>query len=79
VEMVERRLPMTNLPESLTGTKMVQLSDLHIGPRVDDSYLSIHVPVSFGALQVFHGFITGDFVCLKEGVTSFRITNWIRV
>jgi predicted MPP superfamily phosphohydrolase len=39
VEIVERRLPLANLPDRLRGSRMVQLSDLHIGPRVDDSYL----------------------------------------
>lgn len=39
VEIVERRLPLANLPDRLAGRRMVQLSDLHIGPRVDDSYL----------------------------------------
>jgi predicted MPP superfamily phosphohydrolase len=39
LELVERRLRVTALPENLTGKRLVQLSDLHIGPRVDDGYL----------------------------------------
>lgn len=39
VEVVEHQMPIPNLPQSLTGARIVQLSDLHIGPRVDDSYL----------------------------------------
>ena len=39
VEVVERPLQVANLPEHLAGTRLVQLSDLHIGPRVDDAYL----------------------------------------
>src|SRR5688572_10452144 len=39
VEFVERPLPIANLPEVLIGKRLVQLTDLHIGPRVDDSYL----------------------------------------
>lgn len=39
VEMVERPLPVVNLPDQLAGARLVQLSDLHIGPRVDDDYL----------------------------------------
>src|SRR5688500_10144266 len=39
VQILERRLPISNLPPELSGCRMVQLSDLHIGPRVDDSYL----------------------------------------
>ncbi len=39
LEIVERRLPISSLPEDLVGWRLVQLSDLHIGPRVDDEYL----------------------------------------
>ena len=39
LEIVRRPLPVANLPDGLRGTRLVQLSDLHIGPRVDDSFL----------------------------------------
>ncbi len=39
LEMVQRPLPVSSLPERLIGARLVQLSDLHIGPQVDDSYL----------------------------------------
>ncbi|MCL4180679.1 MAG: metallophosphoesterase [Verrucomicrobia bacterium] len=39
LEVVERRLSIAGLPESLVGLRLVQLSDLHVGPRVDDGYL----------------------------------------
>ena len=39
VEIVERSLPVANLPERLQGVRVVQLSDLHIGPQVEDAYL----------------------------------------
>jgi predicted MPP superfamily phosphohydrolase len=39
VEVVERRLPVGKLPAHWAGSRIVQLSDLHIGPRVDDKYL----------------------------------------
>ena len=39
VELVERPLPVAHLPEALVGKRLVQISDLHIGPRVDDQYL----------------------------------------
>ena len=39
VEVVERRLPVAKLPRDLVGRRLVQLSDLHIGPHVDDQYL----------------------------------------
>ena len=39
VEFVERALPIANLPPALAGRTLVQLSDLHVGPRVDDDYV----------------------------------------
>ena len=39
LEVAERALPIKRLPEQLRGRRLVQLSDLHVGPSVDDSYL----------------------------------------
>jgi predicted MPP superfamily phosphohydrolase len=39
VEIVHRSLSIRSLPFALIGKRMVQLSDLHVGPRVDDAYL----------------------------------------
>lgn len=39
VEIVERGLPIAGLPDRWKGARLVHLSDLHIGPRVDDAYL----------------------------------------
>ena len=39
LEVVELRLPIAGLPKDLAGSRLVQLSDLHIGDRVDDGYL----------------------------------------
>jgi predicted MPP superfamily phosphohydrolase len=39
VELVRRALPIVNLPKHLSNRLLVQISDLHIGPRVDDNYL----------------------------------------
>lgn len=39
LQVVNRDLPIANLPDRLVGTTLVQLSDLHIGPRVDDHYM----------------------------------------
>jgi len=38
-EEVMRELPVAGLPDSLVGARLVQLSDLHAGPRVGDDYL----------------------------------------
>jgi predicted MPP superfamily phosphohydrolase len=39
VEVVERTMALENLPESLVGKRLVQVSDLHAGPLVPDDYL----------------------------------------
>jgi len=40
VEFVPRDLPIANLPPALAGKTLVQLSDIHIGPQVDDDYIA---------------------------------------
>lgn len=39
LEVVRRPLKIANLPSALAGKSLVQLSDLHAGPRVADGYL----------------------------------------
>lgn len=39
LEIVERPLPIERLPSGLIGKTLAQLSDLHVGPIVDDGYL----------------------------------------
>ena len=39
LEVVERDLPIAGLPRPLVGTRLVQLSDIHVGPRVSDDYV----------------------------------------
>lgn len=39
IDVVRRELPIENLPESLSGKTLIQISDLHIGPVVDDDYM----------------------------------------
>jgi uncharacterized protein len=39
LEFTHSLLPIRGLPKELEGRTMVQMSDLHIGPRVDDEYI----------------------------------------
>jgi predicted MPP superfamily phosphohydrolase len=67
LELVERRLFISHLPENLLGWRLVQLSDLHIGPRVDDGYLKR----SFQRVrELSPEFVvyTGDFTTHEAGV-----------
>lgn len=60
VELVERRMAVANLPDGLRGARLVQLSDLHIGPRVDDDYL-LRVFKQVRELSPDFVVYTGDF------------------
>ncbi len=65
IEVVQRDLPIRFLPDALIGKTLVQISDLHIGPEVSDSYLR-------GAFQTINQFdpdivvVTGDFMTCKR-------------
>jgi hypothetical protein len=39
LEFTYRPLPIASLPPELEGHTLAQISDLHVGPRVDDGYL----------------------------------------
>ena len=39
LEIVKRPLEIRRLPPSLAGRTLVQLSDIHVGPRVDNEYV----------------------------------------
>jgi uncharacterized protein len=40
LEIVRRRLPLRHLPSALIGKTLVQLSDIHVGHRVHDGYVT---------------------------------------
>jgi predicted MPP superfamily phosphohydrolase len=61
VEFVRRRLPIRGLPRDLEGRTLVQLSDIHIGPRVDDGFLT-RTFEQVAACRPDLVVITGDFV-----------------
>ena len=61
LEITERELPIAQLPDALLGARLVQLSDLHIGPQVSDIYLR----ESFARIRALAPdivVVTGDFV-----------------
>jgi len=60
-EVVDRIMPIVGLPRELRNKKLIQLSDLHIGPRVDDDFLlSTFSAVASLAPDIV--VITGDFI-----------------
>lgn len=65
LEIVERPLPVEQLPDRLIGARLVQLSDLHIGPRVEDSYL-IETFDQVKSLSPDIVVYTGDFISHEQ-------------
>lgn len=64
-KVVERELPVAGLPVALAGACLVQLSDIHVGPQVDDGYL-IDAFGRAAALRPDIVVITGDYVTHTE-------------
>lgn len=65
VEVVEQPLPIQHLPASLAGKTIVQLSDIHVGPRVDDDYLRGAITI-VNQLQPDMVVVTGDFMSYRD-------------
>lgn len=65
VEVVKKRINIRNLPKTLSGRLLVQLSDLHIGPAVGEGYLkSVFARVS--AIAPDYVVYTGDFITYRN-------------
>lgn len=64
VEVVRRPMPLEGLPSELDGATLLQLSDLHVGPRVDSQYL---IDTLRAAAELAPDFVvfTGDFVSYR--------------
>lgn len=67
LEIVRRPLAIPGLPSALVGKSLVQLSDLHAGPRVADDYLLD----TFGRVKALAPDLivyTGDFTDYEPGI-----------
>jgi len=58
---IHRALPVAHLPAALEGKTLVQVSDLHAGPRVDEGYLG-GVMEAVGRFEPDLVVVTGDLV-----------------
>ena len=77
IEYVYRSLPIANLPQSLSGKTLIQLSDIHIGPQVDDKYITS----VFAKVRSFKPDIvvqTGDLVSYAGPQTINQATTLLR-
>lgn len=67
LELVRRPLPIRGLPEGLAGLTLVQISDIHVGPRVEDDYV-IDTFRRVSVLRPDIVVVTGDFISYHAGV-----------
>lgn len=61
IDVVRRPLPIANLPEKLVGSRLVQVSDIHIGGTVSDSYMR-QALAGLAELQPDMIAMTGDYM-----------------
>lgn len=66
VELVRRPMPLPGLPPSLAGRTLLQVSDIHVGPRVDTGYL-VRTLRKARALAPDIVALTGDFISWDAG------------
>ena len=66
LEIVRRALPVRALPSRLAGRTLVQMSDIHVGTRVDDDYV-LATFRRIADLRPDIVVITGDFVSHHTG------------
>jgi len=67
LEIVTRPLPIAGLPEALSGARLVQLSDLHVGFRVADDYI-LETFQRIAALKPDIVVFTGDFISFHRDI-----------
>ncbi len=65
LEIVHRDLPIAGLPVALRGRTLAQVSDLHIGPEVDDDYI-VHSFRRLAALEPDIVVHTGDLISFRD-------------
>lgn len=65
VEIVRRPMVLPHLPHTLAGRTLLQLSDLHVGPRVDSGYLIETLQEAQRLAPDIVAF-TGDFITYRS-------------
>ena len=74
VEFVRRKMPIANLPQHLWGKTLIQLSDIHVGPFVNDWFLID----SFDLTKILNPDIvvfTGDFIHYEGNDTLDQLSK----
>ena len=77
IEVVQHSMPIRNLPESLAGNTLVQISDLHVGPTVDDAYLEAALRL-VSELKPDILAITGDFMTYRSPTDLHKLVSHLK-
>ena len=77
VEVVRRPMPLAHLPPQLAGRTLLQISDLHVGPRVDSGYL-VRALRAAGELAPDFVVLTGDFVSYRSATEYQALARVLR-
>lgn len=77
LEVVRLPMALPHLPNEHAGRTLLQLSDLHVGPQVDSTYLMEAFRVS-AELQPDYVAITGDFVSYQSPAEYGELARVLR-
>jgi uncharacterized protein len=78
LDVVQRPMPLENLPAALEGTTLLQVSDVHVGPRVSSDYIERAFQVGRALAPDFVAF-TGDFVSYRSPHEIAELARVLRV
>ena len=78
LDVVRRPMPLENLPVALEGSTLLQISDVHVGPRVSSDYLERAFEVGRSLAPEFVAF-TGDFVSYRSPHEIAELSRLLRV
>ena len=77
VDLVRRPMPLENLPAELVGKTLLQISDIHVGPKVSSEYLIRTFREARDLAPDFLA-ITGDFVSFATELERGELARVLR-
>jgi uncharacterized protein len=77
LDIVRRPMPLENLPPGLVGKTLLQVSDVHVGPRVSSDYI---VRSFLAARELAPDFVafTGDFISYRSAHEISELARVLR-
>jgi predicted MPP superfamily phosphohydrolase len=78
LDVVRRPMPLEHLPTALEGRTLLQVSDVHVGPRVSSDYIMRSFEVARSLAPDFVAF-TGDFISYRSPHEFSELARVMRV